>query len=172
MTESYCNDPRCPRVRKGESHSVHDLTRVEQERSEDLRRFLELGSELAGGSIGAAAGLVVAGPPGAIMGSILGTSIGFTLKEAGLELLERVLSIRESKRAAAVIIHASDKIDSYRKMGAKIRDDDFFTGTTTQRSTADEIAEGVILAAQRTRRKETQVFWKPISKYCIFFRDR
>ena len=159
MTESYCNDPRCPRVRKGESHPIHDLSKVEEERNEDLRRFLELGSELAGGSIGAAAGLAVAGPQGAIVGSILGTSIGFTLKQAGLDLLKRILSLRESKRAAAVLIHASNKIDSYRKMGHSLRGDDFFNNTITERSAADEIAEGVILAAQREHEEKKLTYF-------------
>jgi len=129
------------------------LTKLEEYRRRDLNTFLDLGAELTGGSIGAAAGLVLAGPQGVIAGGILGISIGFTLKQIGNELLGRVLSVRESKRAAAVIIYASNKIDSYKRKGLLLRNDDFFNNKITERSAADEIAEGVILAAQREHKE-------------------
>jgi hypothetical protein len=149
VTESYCNDGRCERVRNGERHLVHDLTKLEAQRSESLHTMLNLGSELTGGSVGAAAGMFLAGPEGAVVGSIVGTTIGFTLKQMGDEVTRRFLSPREKKRTGAVIIHAANRIQSNRQNGHALREDGFFTSTTTERSPAEEIAEGVILAAQK-----------------------
>jgi hypothetical protein len=149
VTESYCNDGRCQRVRNGERHLAHDLTELEVQRSESLHTMLNLGSELTGGSVGAAAGMFLAGPEGAVVGSIVGTTMGLTLKQIGDEVTRRFLSPREKKRTGTVIIHAANRIQSNRQNGHTLREDGFFSSTTTERSAAEEIAEGVILAAQK-----------------------
>ena len=173
VTESYCNDGRCEKVRKGEVHLAHDLTKLEEDRSESLHTMLNLGSELTGGSIGATVGMALAGPEGAVVGSIAGTTIGFALKQIGDDVARRFLSPSEKKRTGAVIIYAANKIQSNLQNGHALRRDDFFGGTTTERSPVEEIAEGVILAAQKEyEEKKIPYFGKPIGQYCFLTWDK
>ena len=84
LINSNCNDGRCERVRRGEIHPVHDLTDLEENRAKSLHELVNLGSELAGGSVGCAAGLAFAGTEGAVAGSIIGTGM-----DTSLSILEK-----------------------------------------------------------------------------------
>jgi hypothetical protein len=119
---------------------------------------LNLGSELTGGSVGAASGLVLAVPSGAVVGSILGTGMGYALKHIGQEVARRLLSSREKIRTGAVFIHAANKIKYNIQSGHQLRKDDFFTEPLDQRSVASEIAEGVLLAAQKDHEEKSYRF--------------
>lgn len=56
------------------------------------------------------------------------------------------------------MIHAANKIESHRRNGKSLREDGFFDGNISERSAADEIAEGVILAAQREHEEKKLMY--------------
>jgi uncharacterized protein YcfJ len=122
--ENYCNDARCERTRRGEKHVAHSLIDQDKNTLQSLRSLLELGSNLTGGSIGAATGLLIGGSAGAIAGGLAGTIIQHILKQIGNDVSARFLSPREQMRIGGVMIHACNKINQKRDKGAKIREDD------------------------------------------------
>jgi hypothetical protein len=71
------------------------------------------------------------------------------LRGLALEFRERVLGHREEVRVGAAISFASAKINEKLENGERLRDDGFFTDEHDNRSTAKEVFEGVVLAAQR-----------------------
>ena len=147
--EGYCNDSRCERTRKGEIHPAHSLQDQDEKTLRKLRELLNLGSSLTGGTLGFAAGLLVAGPPGAIIGGAVGTTIGHILKITGNDYAVRFLSPNEQMRIGGVIIYTMNKVEENLKNGMKLREDDFFKERVGDRSSAKEMAEGILLAAQR-----------------------
>ena len=79
----------------------------------------------------------------------MGTTIGHVLKDIGNDYAVRSLSPNEQTRIGGVIIYAINKIEENRKKGMNIRQDDFFKERPGERSSAKEITEGILLAAQR-----------------------
>lgn len=124
-----------------------------------------LGKKVAGGAIGGAvgglvgslAGFAVAGPMGALGGSILGNSVGnasaplieHAFQRVSAEFMQRQLSQREERRIVSVLDYVADKVTANFASGLKVRQDSFFSDDEHDRSAADEIFEGVLLAAQR-----------------------
>ncbi len=109
------------------------------------RRLLESGGVIAGDVVGSGLGFVFGGAAGAMAGSGVGSVLGALAGEAS----QRVLSDRERVRTGAVLVYAADAINRKLGSGARLRDDGFFE-RRDGRSSADEIAEGVALAARDT----------------------
>lgn len=114
-----------------------------------VEELIDLGSNMTGSVAGTIVGLLVAGPPGAIVGAVLGPGITTAIKKIGDEISTRILGPREKVRIGATIVYAVQKIDENKKNGKKIRDDDFFRSNDDDRSSAEEITEGILLNAQR-----------------------
>lgn len=118
-----------------------------------LRSLIGAGAELAGGTtssaIGALLGGAIAGPPGVIAGGAIGTAAVMAIRSVGEEISERRLGPREKIRAGAVIAIAVADIDARMKSGDTLRADGFFDARRTERSDAEEVAESVLLKAQR-----------------------
>jgi hypothetical protein len=138
---------------------VHTLVDQDKKTLQSLRNLLDLGSNLAGGSIGAAAGLIAGGPAGAIAGGMAGTVVGHVLKSVGKDFAVRFLSPNEQKRIGGVVIRASEKIEENLRNGKQIRQDDFFHDKPKDRSAAKEIAEGILLASQREYQEKKIEFY-------------
>lgn len=145
----FCNDPRCERSRKGEVHPLHDTSEYNIKRLESIKDLISAGSEMAGIPIGAAIGFIAAGQEGGIIGGIAGSLVGHTIKNIGNEVAKRILSPREQKRIGKVIIYAANRLQQYIDNEITIRQDDFFTSSTFDRSSGEEIVEATLLAAQR-----------------------
>lgn len=75
---------------------------------------------------------------------ITGAMAGQALSEVGSDLAKRVLSPRQERRIAEVLVLAAAEIVAQHTLGEQIRDDGFFDG---ERSDAAEITEGILLAA-------------------------
>lgn len=115
-----------------------------------IQSLISSGAEIAGGAIGGALGFLAGGPIGAAAGGAGGAVAAVALKHIGSEVSERVLAPREKVRAGGVLAIAAANIDQKVKSGEKIREDNFFTASSSDsRSRAEEIAESVILKAQR-----------------------
>ena len=109
----------------------------------------ELGGSAAGAAVGAVIGTAVAGPLGAAGGALAGTVLEKGFQLVGNEIKRRTLSPREEKRVGTVYTYANQKINSNILAGKIIRKDSFFKAIGDERSSNEEILEGVLLAAQK-----------------------
>lgn len=107
------------------------------------------GADMAGSAIGAAIGLIAAGPGGAILGGAAGPVASLTLRKVAAEIRRRLLSPHEEERIATVLTYAIDKIRQNESKGQHLRQDGFFESNLDDRSTAEEVIEGTLYTAQR-----------------------
>jgi hypothetical protein len=98
---------------------------------------------------GASVGLALGGAPGALAGAASGPLFTAVLEKVGAEVSQRLLSPRELSRVGAVYLLAADETRARLDAGEVARDDGFFAEGPEGRSSAEEITEGVFLAAQR-----------------------
>ena len=109
----------------------------------------DVGGSAVGALVGAGIGTVVAGPGGAAGGAIAGTLIERAIQWAGSEIKERKLSKSEDKKVGSVYMGAISKINANLIEGRCLRSDDFYEESYDNRSTAEEVLEGTLFAAQR-----------------------
>lgn len=131
--------------------------------NEKLKNFLKKGSEISGGAIGGAIGLI-GGPGGAILGGGLGVLSAQLLNE----VIERSLSDRQKVRIAATTVFLFDGIARRLEKGEKIRDDDFFEKETYDRSKAEELFEGTLLKCSNQFQEKKIKFLSKIFEKTIF----
>ncbi|WP_440308881.1 hypothetical protein [Jatrophihabitans sp.] len=112
------------------------------------RKLLEAGSEIVGATSGAAIGMLVAGPAGALAGAAGGPVVQRAFRETVDEVGARLLSRRERARSGAAAIYAADHLQKVLAAGATIRTDGFFDDAPDGRNAGREIAEGVLLRAR------------------------
>lgn len=96
-----------------------------------------------GAATGAGIGLLVGGPPGAVGGAVVGSLI-----KVGADFSQRQLSTRQRNRAGTALGAAADRVWHRLMAGERIREDDFFTGRSDGVSSADEVAEAVLIAVR------------------------
>lgn len=109
----------------------------------------EIGADALGELVGAGVGGVVGGPVGAVGGAILGSVMSHTLIDVKEEFLGRLLSSKEQQRVVAVADMTKSVIERNLGQGKIPRNDGFFEGSVNERSAAEEIFEGTLIAAQR-----------------------
>ena len=117
-----------------------------------LRRLLRHAPGPVGGAAGSALGVglgAVGIPGGEAIGGVLGSSAGNLLTGLGQEIWERHLSRREKMRLGTVLGVMITEIHRRREAGEHVRTDGFFDEKQTGRSDAAEVAESVLLKAQR-----------------------
>ncbi|WP_147261922.1 hypothetical protein [Blastococcus sp. TF02A-26] len=119
------------------------------EPDEASKRAIDAGVELLGSVSGALVGGLVGGPPGAIGGAVAGPVLTSTLKEVA----RRILSKGERRRVGAAFGSAVLAVEELRRAGLTVRQDGFFEPATDRRAKAEEVVEGVLLAAQREHEK-------------------
>lgn len=118
------------------------------EEGDDRRRgrLIDAGSELTGAVVGTVFGVITGNP---VAGAAAGSLLGQSLRWAGGEFAQRVLSEREEVRIGAALQWAAERYEERRTAGEDVRDDGWFDKEPTGRSAAEELAEGVLIAAQR-----------------------
>ena len=126
---------------------------------ESINHLIQAGADIAGGATGAAVGLLLAGPVGAVAGAMAGPTLSHTLQKIGREISTRLLGKREEKRIGAALVFAARKIEANRTAGKAVRTDGFFTDQPDGRSPADEIAEGVLMVVQREHEERKLPFY-------------
>jgi len=122
-------------------HHDDDETRV--------RRFLESGAEVVGSLAGAGLGTLIGGPVGTVMGAVAPTIVMRSLQRSIGEVMQRELGKREQARISGALLVAAEQITHRLHRGESPRQDGFFDPRNGRRPDADEIAEGVVRAAQR-----------------------
>lgn len=118
------------------------------EKKKQINTVSEISGSVIGAAVGSGIGSAVAGPIGAVGGAIAGEIVEKVFVWAGSEIGNRLLSKQEEKRIANVMELAKKKIQCNLTDGKKLRDDDFFNHIN-DRSTAEEILEGILLVAQK-----------------------
>ena len=114
-----------------------------------LRSLIESGGDIAGGAVGSAVGFLIGGPGGAAIGGASGAAASAAIRKIGTEATERVLGNREKTRVGGAIAVAAEKIHARTQRGEQLRDDGYFEKRHHGRSDAEEVAESVLLKAQR-----------------------
>lgn len=124
----------------------------------DYRRLVEAGVDITGNLAGSALGFLVAGPAGAFAGAAVSPVVKHMLGLA-TDVIKRSISVRETKRIGATLTFAAAKIKERLDSGQNLRSDGFFDEDASNRAPADEIAEGVVIAAQREHEEKKLKFY-------------
>ena len=122
------------------------------EENDGIRQLIYDGTAMLGSGAGAAVGAVLGllgGPGGAAVGGVAGKLIENLISKVGQEISERHLSTREKVRVGAAFTIAAAEIRQRIENGDSLREDGFFDEKQTGRSDAEEVAESVLLKAQR-----------------------
>lgn len=114
-----------------------------------LPEVVDTGADSVGAGIGAVIGTFLGGPAGAAAGATLGPPLSDALRRVGAEINKRYISPREDQRVASALRYAVERAEEIMETGEEPRDDGFFGGEVDNRSTADEIIEGALIASQR-----------------------
>lgn len=128
-------------------------------RSEPIDELVKVGSEITGAGVGATIGWVAGGPAGAVLGAVVGPLLSHVFREVCGEIMLRQLGDREKVRTGATFMYAVEKIHDNIGKGRDVREDDFFEKKSGNRTDAEEIAEGVLIAAQREHEEKKLRFY-------------
>jgi hypothetical protein len=115
-----------------------------------LEAVISAGSDLAGAAIGGALGFIAGGPVGAATAGALGVVI----TRVGKDVATRFLSDREEVRVGAAAAISINEIRDRLSRGDKVRSDDFFESKAGERSKAEEIFEGTLLASKNSHEEK------------------
>ena len=144
---------------------------MENKEDKIIDKVTEYGGAAASAAVGAGVGLLVAGPAGAVIGSLAGTTIENGVKKIGEEIKERKLSKSESKKVGSVYSLARENIAQKLGAGKTLRGDDFFAESEGNRSTAEEILEGTLFAAQREAEEKKLPYYSRMYANIAFSTD-
>lgn len=109
-------------------------------------RSAPLASRLIGSVSGAAVGLAIAGPPGAMIGSLVAPFVTDSLEKLTGEIISRQLGSRQYIRAGAGFTLLELALKEHLSRGEKVREDEFSTADESGRRPIDEVTEQAILA--------------------------
>jgi len=105
--------------------------------------------KVEGAALGSTVGLFIAGPLGAVAGAVGGTAITDLFNNTAEELEKKYISKRESERIGVAAIYAINRIIANFDKNLPLRSDNFFVqDPVIDRSEADEILEGTLIAAK------------------------
>lgn len=120
------------------------------EDNKKIESLISAGADIAGAAVGSALGFIAGGPATAAGAGVVGVGVTRVLRDVAV----RFLSGRETKRVGATAAVAISSIKERLDHGEKLRDDEFFDAKGGQRSSADEIFEGTLLAARNTHEEK------------------
>lgn len=129
---------------------------------EELKKYLDKGTDIVGGGIGGALGLI-GGPLGAIAGGAVSEALTHGIKE----IINRQLSNRQEIRVSASTVYILSGITKRLENGEQIRQDNFFDNQT-RRSNAEELFEGIILKCKDQYQEKKIHFLSKIYEKTIF----
>lgn len=136
-----------------------------------LAHLIDLGSDITGSGSGAICGFLIGGPIGAVAGAAVGPVVAKTIKKIGTEIATRWLGDNEQRRVGTAIVYTTNKIDEKLNLGMELRDDDFFNEKNNERSSAEEIVEGILLSAQREYQEEKIKLYSNLLANIAFSKD-
>lgn len=137
---------------KNNSNNFNQNNTPENDQSA-LQSFIKEGIIVAGeassAGTGALIGGLVGGIPGACIGGALTPVIASIFQHVADEFFTRILGKREKARVSAVFYYSIEKINQNIENGLKVREDFECPKNSIGRHFAEEILEGILLAAQR-----------------------
>lgn len=135
-----------------------------------LQHLIDVGSEITGSAGGAGIGLLVGGPGGAVAGGAAAPALVYMVRKVATEIGSRVLGPREEVRIGAVLTFAAAKVQEKIAAGQRPRDDEFFH-PLHERTSGEEILEGVLLTAQREHEERKIPFYANLLANIVFRTD-
>lgn len=142
-----------------------------QDKIERESNLIENVGSVAGGAVGGVIGTAIAGPGGAVLGALAGTLIENAVKKIGGELKERMLSKAENKKVGTVYSLACENIAQKLLAGKTLRENVFFEESEDDRSTAEEILERTLFAAQREAEEKKVPYYARMYANIAFSKD-
>ena len=118
-------------------------------RRELARQTISRGGAIAVSAVSAALGTLSGDPTMAVFAGVGGEMLRQVVEQLGAEVNDRYLGEREQVRVGAALAFAIQKADQNHQRGRVLRTDSFFHQAPNERSTAEEVLEGVLLAAQQ-----------------------
>lgn len=131
----------------------------ENQENTPIADLIKAGSEIAGNVSGALIGGAILGPIGLIVGGATGPIITRLFTKVGEEIKKKVLGDREESRIGYTYAIGLYKIKSRLESGEELRTDGFFENDESDRSTAEEILEGILRSAQNEYREKKLRFY-------------
>jgi hypothetical protein len=132
------------------------------------QRLLIAGGEIAGGAVGGALGFFAGGPFAAAGAGAAGSIFSKTATKLLSDYASRALSQREIVRVGAAAALAVDKISERMDQGDMPRQDGFFERGVGQRSSAEEIFEGVLQKSKNEHEERKARFYANIFATAAF----
>lgn len=117
-------------------------------------RLIQSGTEIAGAAVGGALGFIAGGPLTAAGASATGVVIAKLSEHVITDFSTRVLSHREEVRVGAAAAVALAEIKDRIERGESVRTDGFCDTSDAERSAADEVFEGVLIAAKNEHQEK------------------
>src|SRR4029077_5560439 len=111
--------------------------------------LIDASADLIGSLAGVSVAVLRNDVAGLLTGAVVGPSVAHMLRYGANLSVNRLLAAREKARVGFVYGLAAHKIKERLDNGEKPRTDGFFKPDPTNRSCADEIAEAVLIAAQK-----------------------
>ena len=108
---------------------------------------VKMAAGAAAGAAGSIIGLLIAGPPGAVGGAIVGNASVPLLEQLGLQF-RGMFGAREKRRVITILDSATSQIRKNKESGKLLRADGFLALESPDYSAAEEICESVIRKAQ------------------------
>jgi hypothetical protein len=121
------------------------MTGADEGEGDAVRKMFDAGADAFGSVFGAMAGLVSGSAEAALLGAFAGPVFASGLREIAMRTLGR----RESARVALTYAGAVTALTEMRQAGRELRSDGFFEPELGRRARAEEVVEGVLIAAQR-----------------------
>jgi hypothetical protein len=119
------------------------------------KKIVESSASILGSATGSIVGTFMAGPgAGTVAGAVAGSFLGEVVERVIGEFASRLLSSREQFRVESASKYAIIKIKQLCEEGYRPRIDNFFDTDETNRSSADEIFEGVLLKAKNEHQEK------------------
>lgn len=119
------------------------------EDKDDGFQLVDAASDLFGSLAGVAMTVVHQGVAGLFEGAVIGPGVAHSLKFIAHLFLDRIMPRRERQRVGLVYGLTALAIRERLDKGEHLRTDDFFDRDITDRSKSDEIAEAVLMSAQK-----------------------
>lgn len=114
-----------------------------------LAFVIKWGATITTGISGAIIELSVPGAPGMVIAGIGSSILANTLQSGAEDLIQRRLSRQQKARIGTTLYFAAQTIKQNLQAGKTIRQDSFFDRQLDDRSTAEEIIDAVVNAAQQ-----------------------
>lgn len=121
------------------------MTDADEGEGDAVRKMIDAGADAFGSAVGAMAGSMSGSAEVALLGALAGPVFASGLREVAMRALGR----RESARVALTYGAAVTALTELTEAGRDLRSDGFFEPELGRRARAEEVVEGVLIAAQR-----------------------